>query len=108
MSPSWFSKAPSSQRSGMSRRPFYRSGMYNTREGRAEHAFNLRQGVNYSSFEASRNGRGAYLQQKRVNYIGWADWCRLTRNVPPSKWVSVKQYGFRGNDGNLYKLQRRY
>ncbi len=58
--------------------------------------------------ETYRNNRKPYVAKKRVLFVGWAEWCRLTRNVPPQKWASVKAYGFRDEAGNLYKLKRRF
>lgn len=58
--------------------------------------------------EAYRSNRKTYVAKKRVHFVGWAEWCRLTQNVPPTKWASVKAYGFRDAAGNLYKLKRRF
>ena len=103
----WFSKVRRLPGAFMRAKAFYDHDREQDKAARARHANYLREKLRLQSFDDSRLGRETYAS-KRVIYVGWAEWCRLTRNVPPNRWVTVKSYGFRGLDGNLYKLGKRY
>ena len=73
---------------------------------RAQDSENLRKRLRLDAFEARRENPRLPLGAKQIVYVGQSHWCRLTKGYDPDKLSRLKTYGFRGENGNLYKLQR--
>jgi len=83
-----------------------RRGLTVSSADRAQHSENLRKSLRLDVFEARRQDPRMPLGAKQVVYVGQSHWCRLTKGADPDKLSRLKTYGFRGENGNLYKLLR--